>query len=394
MSKDARQAALATQMIHGAPQRDAYGSPHTPVYNTTTYRFETTADLLDVVEGRSDGYLYTRYGHNPTIAELEYKLAALESAGSALAFASGMAAISATLLAHGRNGVVCIGDLYGGTYSFLTEQCQSLGIPVQFLLDGELAQLGAALNQRNMLVYCETPANPTLSILDIRQLAAIAHHNDALLAVDNTFASPINQQPLKLGADLVLHSATKYLGGHSDLTAGALMAAPDLITAVAGWRKNLGQLLSPETASLLSRSLKTLSVRVRQHNENAMAVARAVSGHPRITRTLYPGLEDFPGHALAQQQMQGFGGMMAIEVRGGAEAAAEVADRLQLFLLAPSLGGVESLITQPSTTSHYDLSEEARAQRGISDGLLRLSVGLENSDDLIADLNQALRVCR
>lgn len=390
MSKDPSPSALATQLIHGSPRRDAHGSPHTPIYNTTTYRSETTADLLDVVEGRSDGYLYTRYGHNPTIAELEYKLAALEFAGSALAFASGMAAISATLFAHGRNGIVCVGDLYGGTHGFLTEQCQALGIPFKFLLHDELAQLDAALSQRNMLVYCETPANPTLSILDIRQLAEIAHDNEALLAVDNTFASPINQQPLTLGADLVIHSATKYLGGHSDLTAGALMASPELITTVAGWRKNLGQILSPETASLLSRSLKTLPVRVQQHNENTMAVARALSGHPRITRTLYPGLEDFPGHALAKQQMQGFGGMLSIEVQGGAKAAAQVADHLQLFLLAPSLGGVESLVTQPCNTSHHDLSAEARAQRGISDGLLRLSVGLEDSEDLIADLEQAL----
>lgn len=381
---------LSTRLIHDHADADPYGSPHTPVYNTTTYAFDATSDLLDVVEGRSGKCLYTRYGHNPTIRALEHSLALLESAGSALAFASGMAAISATLLTFGRQGIVCVGDVYGGTQDFLSRQCRALDLPVHFMLQADTDELATLLDRPDMLVYCETPANPTLSLIDIQQLADVAHRRDALLAVDNTFASPLNQRPLALGADLVLHSATKYLGGHSDLTAGALMGSAEHISAVGEWRKNLGQIIAPETAALLSRSLKTLPVRVRGHNHNAMAIAHAMAAHPKVARTLYPGLEDFPGHELAARQMQGFGGMVTIEVEGGGEAAARVADSLRLFLLAPSLGGVESLVTQPCTTSHHGLSSAERAQRGITDGMLRLSIGLEDAEDLIADLRQAL----
>ncbi len=270
----------ATRAIHSQYHQDAYGSPYTPVYNTTTFRFDATADLLDVVEGRVRGNLYTRWGTNPTITELEHALAGMEGAESALAFGSGMAAISATLLAHGRKGIVCVGDLYGGTQEFLVRQCQPLGIPVQFLLQAELEQLESCLPEPGCLVYCETPANPTLSILDLRDLADRAHRMGALLAVDNTFASPVNQRPLSLGADLVVHSATKYLGGHSDLTAGALMASQQAVNAVAEWRKNLGQIIAPEIAALLSRSLRTLPLRIRQHNSNALAVARAMAQNP------------------------------------------------------------------------------------------------------------------
>jgi len=212
--------------------------------------------------------------------------------------------------------------------------------------------------------------------------------------VDNTFASPINQKPLELGADLVLHSATKYLGGHSDLTAGALMTSASLAKPVVAWRKNLGQLIAPETAALLSRSLRTLPLRVRQHNENAMAVAQAMEQHPKVTKVHYPGLPSFEGHDLAKQQMTGFGGMLSIEVDGGQQAAEKVADSLKVFLLATSLGGVESLVSQPSATSHHGLSREERLKRGIGDGMLRLSVGLEDAADLIQDLNDSLtQVC-
>jgi len=380
----------ATRIIHNRRHKDAFGSPYSPVYNTTTYRFENTADLLDVIEGRSDGNLYTRWGTNPSIQELEQGLAGLENAEAALGFASGMAAISATLLAHGRNGIVCVGDLYGGTQELLKNHCQALGIPVTFLFRKEQNQLAETLNEPGKLVYFETPANPNMAILDIRVIAETAHQHGALVAVDNTFASPINQKPLELGADLVLHSATKYLGGHSDLTAGALMTSASLAKPVVAWRKNLGQLIAPETAALLSRSLRTLPLRVRQHNENAMAVAQAMEQHPKVTKVHYPGLPSFEGHDLAKQQMTGFGGMLSIEVDGGQQAAEKVADSLKVFLLATSLGGVESLVSQPSATSHHGLSREERLKRGIGDGMLRLSVGLEDAEDLIADLNQAL----
>ena len=381
----------ATRIIHNRRHKDAFGSPYSPVYNTTTYRFENTAALLDVIEKRTEGNLYTRWGTNPSINELEQGLAGLENAEAALAFASGMAAISATVLTHGRKGIVCVGDLYGGTQELLKNHCMALGIDVQFLFREELAQLENRLDVPGKLVYFETPANPNLALLDIRAIAEIAHRRGALVAVDNTFASPINQQPLALGADLVLHSASKYLGGHSDITAGALMTSAELAKAVAAWRKNLGQLIAPETAALLSRSLRTLPVRIRQHNENAMAVARAMEQHPKITKVHYPGLPSFEGHELAKQQMTGFGGMLSIEVQGGQQAAERVADSLKIFLLATSLGGVESLVSQPSATSHHSLSREERLKRGIGDGMLRLSVGLEDAQDLIADLNQALK---
>jgi len=381
----------ATRIIHNRRHKDQFGSPYSPVYNTTTYRFENTAALLDVIEGRSEGNLYTRWGTNPSIRELEQGLAELEQAEAALAFGSGMAAISATLLAHGRKGIVCVGDLYGGTQELLKNHCMALGIPVTFLFREEQNRLAHELGESGKLVYFETPANPNMAILDIRAIAETAHQHGALVAVDNTFASPINQQPLELGADLVLHSATKYLSGHSDITAGALMTSTELAKPVAAWRKNLGQLIAPETAALLSRSLRTLPVRIRQHNENAMAVAEAMEQHPIITKVHYPGLPSFEGHDLAKQQMTGFGGMLSIEVEGGQQAAERVADSLEIFLLATSLGGVESLVSQPSATSHHGLSREERLKRGIGDGMLRLSVGLEDAQDLIADLNQALK---
>ncbi len=380
----------ATRIIHNRRHKDQFGSPYSPVYNTTTYRFENTAALLDVIEGRSEGNLYTRWGTNPSIRELEQGLAGLEQAEAALAFGSGMAAISATLLAHGRKGIVCVGDLYGGTQELLKNHCMALGIPVTFLFREEQNHLANELGEPDKLVYFETPANPNMAILDIRAIAETAHQHGALVAVDNTFASPINQQPLALGADLVLHSATKYLSGHSDITAGALMTSAELAKPVAAWRKNLGQLIAPETAALLSRSLRTLPVRIRQHNENAMAVARAMEQHPKVTKVHYPGLPSFEGHDLAKQQMTGFGGMLSIEVAGGQQAAEKVADSLNIFLLATSLGGVESLVSQPSATSHHGLSREERLKRGIGDGMLRLSVGLEDAEDLIADLHQAL----
>lgn len=381
---------LSTLAIHGSSQRDANGSPHTPIYNTTTFGFPSTAALLDVVDGRKSGSLYTRYGLNPSIFALEETLAGLESAEMAWAFCSGMAAETALFLTHGRDGIICIGDAYGGTLELLSSQLPLLGIKTHLILGSEIDQLETLLAGGAKLVFFETPTNPTLELLDIRAISAKAHAHGALVAIDNTFASPVNQRPLELGADLVVHSATKYLGGHSDLTAGALMGSKELLMPVWNWRKNLGSMIAPETASLLSRSLRTLVVRVRQQNETARAVADAMARHPSVSRVLYPGLPDFPGHALAQAQMHGFGGMLTIEVKGNGDDATRVADRLKLFVLAPSLGGAESLVTQPCTTTHHGLSPEERTRRGISDAMLRLSVGLEDARDLIADLQQAL----
>ena len=383
--------ALATLAVHGGAARDAHGSPNPPIYNTTTFAFDSTAALLDVIEGRRRGALYTRYGMNPTLYALESALAALEGADAALAFASGMAAAAALFLALGRDGIVCVGDAYGGTLELLGEQLPLLGIKTWLLQRDQLDRLDAVLAEGAGLVFFETPSNPRLELFDIAALAAIAHRHGALVAVDNTFASPVNQRPLELGADVVMHSATKYLGGHSDLTAGALMGSRELMQAVGGWRRNLGSVLAPETAALLSRSLRTLPVRVQRHNASAQIVAEAMARHPRVARVHYPGLPDAAGHALARAQMRGFGGMLTLELHGDGADAAAVADRLRLFALAPSLGGVESLVTQPCTTSHHDLSAAERQRRGIADSMLRLSVGLEDPDDLVADLVQALR---
>ncbi len=382
--------AFATRAVHAGEVHDAFGSPRTPLYSTTTFRFDTTADLLDVVEGRKPGCLYTRYGTNPTINTLETKLAALDGAESALAFGAGMAAISALFLAHGQRGVLSIGDVYGGTWQLLSEQLPQLGIRTQSLLASEVDRLPELLGKEVGLLYFESPGNPTLEILDIPKLVAMARTHGVLTAIDNTFASSVNQQPLALGVDLVVQSATKYLGGHSDITAGVISGRRELMAPIAAWRKNLGQIISPETAHLLARSLGTLEVRVRQQNENAVIVARALEHHPRIRRVLYPGLTSFPGYELARKQMQGFGGMMTIEVNGSGEDAAHVVDHLRIISLAPSLGGIESLATQPSTTSHRDFTPQERLRRGISDSMIRISIGLESPEDLISDLRQAL----
>ena len=380
---------LSTRCVHGGEIKDPQGSPHTPLYNSTTFAFDSTADLLDVVEGRKSGNLYTRYGLNPTVRSLEEKLAVLEGAEAALAFSSGMAAESALFLAHGRHGIVCIGDAYGGTLELLEKQLPLLGVPTHFVLGHEWERLEALLRTAK-LVFFETPTNPALEVIDIKRVAALAHVHGALVAVDNTFASPVNQQPLALGADLVVHSATKYLGGHSDITAGALLGPKTLLAPVWAWRKNLGQVPAPETAFLLARSLRTLVVRVERQNRSALAIAQAMQAHPRVARVLYPGLEGFAGHALAKAQMQGFGGMLTIDVRGTGTEATGVVDRLSLFKIAPSLGGVESLATQPVTTTHHGLSPAERERRGITDSMIRLSIGLEDPEDLIADLEQAL----
>lgn len=382
---------LATRAIHGHSARDAHGSPHIPIYNTTTFAFPSTADLLDVVDGRKPGSLYTRYGLNPSIFALEETLAGLENAEMAWAFCSGMAAETALFLTHGREGIVCIGDAYGGTLELLASQLPLLGIKTHLILGSEIDQLDALLAEGAKLVFFETPTNPTLELLDIRAIAAIAHAHGAKVAVDNTFASPVNQRPLELGADFVVHSATKYLGGHSDLTAGTLMGSKADLMPVWNWRKNLGSMIAPETASLLARSLRTLVVRVQQQNVTAQTVAEAMLKHPKIARVYYPGLPEFAGYSLACEQMHGFGGMVSIDIKGTGDDATRVADRLRLFALAPSLGGAESLVTQPCTTTHHGLAQEERQRRGIPDAMLRLSVGLEDAADLIADLEQALR---
>lgn len=385
-------AAFSTNCIHAGEIEDAFGSPHTPLYDTTTFKFHSTQDLLDVVEGRKDGYLYTRYGMNPSIRSLEKKLASLDGAEDALVFSSGMAALSSLFLAHGRRGIICIGDAYGGTLELLESQLPGLGIVTHQLLLTEIDKLEPLLKAGAGLVFFETPTNPRLELVDIPAIAALAHAHDALVAVDNTFATPVNQLPLALGADIAMQSATKFLGGHSDLTAGVLCASSNLLQPVRPWRKNLGQMLAPDTAHRLARSLGTLAIRVEKQNANALRIAEYLSQHDAVRRVYYPGLTDSPGHVLAQAQMSGFGGMVTFEFDGSLEQTMQVTERLQVFSLAPSLGGIESLVTLPVTTSHHDMTVEERDRRGISDSMVRLSIGIEHEGDLIADLEQALRL--
>ncbi|QHS10972.1 PLP-dependent aspartate aminotransferase family protein [Sinimarinibacterium sp. NLF-5-8] len=383
---------LSTLCIHGGEARDAQGALTVPLYNHTTFGFESTQALLDVINGRAPGNLYTRYGMNPTIRAVEAKLALIEGAEATLLMGSGMAAESATLLGLCQAGdhIVCVGDVYGGTYALMAEQLPRLGINTTFLMGDERARVAQALQANTRVVYFETPSNPNLDVLDIAAIAAAAKAGGALTVVDNTFASPVNQLPLQWGADVVVQSATKFLGGHSDLTGGVIAARQALIDRIAPWRKNLGQIMAPDVAFLLARSLRTLTVRVRQQNANAQQIAEFLSAHAKVLKVNYPGLASSPTHAIAAKQMRGFGGMVSFVFDGDAVQTSAMVDRLRLIALAPSLGGVESLATQPVTTTHHDMAVKERLKRGIVDGLVRLSIGLEDVDDLIADLQQAL----
>jgi cystathionine gamma-synthase len=384
---------VATNCIHAGEIVDQFGAPHTPTYDTTTFKFSSTADMLDVIEGRKPGCFYTRYGSNPSVMSVEAKLASLEHAESALVFASGMAAISATLLAHGEHGIVCLGEVYGGTWELMTRQLPTLNRHTKFLNVNDVEGLKQHLAAGCSLVYFETPSNPLLEIIDIALICSLAHTYGAKVAIDSTFATPINQQPLALGADIVIHSATKYLGGHSDLTGGVVAAADDMLEPMHIWRKNLGQILAPDSAHLLARSLATLEVRVLRHNSTALHLANVLQQHPLVQQVYYPGLENFIGHEIAKRQMNGYGGMISIVIKGDGTAATKMVDGLQLFTLAASLGGVESLVSQPALTSHRDLSPAMRQSRGITDSLIRLSIGLETPEDLENDLIQSLSEC-
>lgn len=381
---------FSTQAIHAGEQEDTFNSAIAPLYDTTTFSFDSTEELLEVVEGNKAAPLYTRYGMNPTITSLEQRLAVLDAAPAALAYASGMAAISSLCLAFGRGGIVCLGDVYGGTSAFLSQQAALLGIATCFVSAADWASLEQALQQGASLLVMETPANPTLTVTDIARVTELAHAYQVKVAVDNTFATPINQQPLAFNADFAVQSATKYLGGHSDLTAGVISADVADIAVLNEWRKSLGQTISAEIAHKLKRSLMTLPLRVERHNHNAMQVAQFLAAHPLIEKVHYPGLKQHAGYTLASQQMRGFGGMLSFVVKGDEKQARQLVDKLKLIKLAPSLGGAETLVTQPVTTSHHGLSAAELKRAGISGSMVRLSVGLESIEDIISDLDAAL----
>jgi cystathionine beta-lyase/cystathionine gamma-synthase len=381
-----------TEVLHvGEGARDGATPVTTPIYQTSTFLFANAAEMEAYQQGRNEKYIYSRYA-NPSIQAAEAKVAVLEGAEAALVTSSGMAATSTALfgLLEAGDELVCCSAIYGGTLHVITSFLSRFGVTARFASLDELRDPAHVIGPKTRLLWLESPTNPTLRCLDIATIAQACRATGVLSVVDNTFASPANQQPLALGADLVMHSATKYLGGHSDITAGALVGSRELIGRLDPARKMFGGVLEPIAAYTLGRSLKTLAVRMERHNANAMRVAAWLETNPHVYRVFYPGLPSHPDHAIAKAQMRGFGGMVCVDVRGGYAAACRVYDRLQVFQRAASLGGVESLCSLPVLTSQYGLSDQQLAEAGVTKGMLRLSVGLEHADDLIADLDQAL----
>ena len=389
-SRDA--AGPSTRSVHAGRVRDPdRGHVATPIHLSSTYFSRNTQDLIDYLEGRRSANFYSRYS-NPTVEAAEQKIAALEGGERALCFGSGMAAISTLLLSQLRHGdnVVATRELYGGTFELLERMLPRWGISVTFVSPSGLKELEAAVGPMTRLIYTETPTNPRLTVVDLRGVAEIARKNRIPCAIDNTFASPINQRPIGFGFDFVIHSATKYLGGHCDLVGGVVVGPRDRMKDVEHHRKLLGGIMDPNSAYLLERGTKTLALRMERHNENGLLVSRHLAEHDRVRRVYYPGLPDHPGHEIAKRQMSGFGGVVAFDVDGGREETIRFVEALEIPYLAPSLGGVETLVSQPSMTSHYFLSPEERAAQGISDSLVRVALGIEDAADLIRDLDQAL----
>jgi cystathionine beta-lyase/cystathionine gamma-synthase len=378
---------FSTLAIHAGQEPDpATGAVVVPIYQTSTFAQEAV--------GRHRGYEYSRTG-NPTRAALERCLAALEGGRHALAFASGMAAESTVMqLLKPGDHTIAVDDLYGGTFRLFTRVLGPLGLTFTFVDGADLQAVERAWTPRTRLLWLETPTNPLLKLVDIAALSRLAHDRGGLVVADNTFMSPYFQRPLDLGADLVVYSATKYLGGHSDTVAGAVvMSSDELHERLAFLQNAAGAILGPLDAWLVLRGLKTLAVRMREHERNALAVASFLEAHGKVDRVIYPGLPSHPQLSLARAQMRGFGGMIVFEVKGGLGAARAVVEHTRLFTLAESLGGVESLIELPAAMTHASIPPDVRKAGGIADGLIRLSVGLEDAEDLTADLDQALAGC-
>jgi cystathionine beta-lyase/cystathionine gamma-synthase len=383
----------STELIHAGEMGGAGQTPSltTPIFETSTFVFESAAAVQRYQSQELDGYLYSRY-ENPTIVAVERKLAVVEGAEASLLFSSGMAATSHALLTLLQQGdeVVCSAAAYGGTHHLLADMLPRFGIATRFVSLDELADVGSAIGPRTRVVWFESPINPTLRCVDVRRVAAGCRAAGVTSIVDNTFATPINQPVLAMGVDLSMQSATKYLNGHSDVTAGVLSGPRRLIDSIARARRLLGGTTDPQPAYALGRGLKTLALRVARHNANAQAVAEALDGHRALTRVYYPGLRSHPDHTIAAAQMSGFGGMVTIDLAAGQEAAFRAFDRLRVIKRAASLGGVESLCSLPILTSHTGFSNEDLERAGVTRGMMRLSIGLEDPQDLIEDLEQAL----
>ena len=387
----------STQSIWGGEQEHELfeRSTQVPVVHSVSFAYKDIDTWQKVALGQEPGHIYSR-NTNPTVRAFEDKVKALEGAQAATSFASGMAAISNTLATFVQPGdrIVSIKDSYGGTNVIFNEFLPPLGIDVALCETGDYVQLEAEIAKGCRLLYLETPTNPTIKITDIKRLAAKAHDVGALVVVDNTFATPINQLPLELGADIVLHSASKYLGGHADALGGVICGSHELVEKVYHYREINGATLAPMDAYSLLRGMKTLKLRVERHNSNAMAIAHYLQSHPMVEQVNYPGLASHPGHDIAKQQMSGFGGMLSFSVKGGLEAIKLFLPKLQFAHMAANLGCVETVVGPPVTTSHVECSAEERAAAGIPEGMVRYSAGIEDIEDLIADLEQALGVLK
>ncbi|MGC4085372.1 MAG: aminotransferase class I/II-fold pyridoxal phosphate-dependent enzyme [Vicinamibacterales bacterium] len=381
-----------TNLIRSGHRVPADAAPLTmPIFETTTFVFADAAEVIAYNQGTSGKFLYTRYG-NPTVTAVEESLAALDGAERALLFSSGMAATATILTGLLRAGdeVICAAAIYGGTLHLLHDLLSRFGITTRFVSPAELAALDGVFGDRTRVVWFESPTNPTLRCVDIRSIAEACRARGVISVIDNTFASPINQLPLALGVDLTMQSATKYLNGHSDVTAGVVSGQASLLAPIEKARRLLGTILDPAPAYMLGRGLKTLGVRVARQNASALALAQALEADTRISRVFHPGLASHPEHAIACAQMSGFGGMVCIDLDGDYDRAVRAFDRLQVIQRAASLGGVESIVSLPVLTSQWGHSDDQLEAAGVTKGMLRLSIGLEDVDDLIADIDQAL----
>jgi len=382
---------FSTKAVHAGERRDPVtGAVVTPIYETSVFGFSSTRELMDVMSEKVEGYTYTRYG-NPTVATVERKMTELEGTEDAAVFSSGMAAITTTMLTltSSSDHVVSTRDLYGGTLAFFKDVLPKFGVEVSFVETTDIDEIKSAIRENTRVVFVETPTNPTLKIVDVSKVAKLCKKRGVKVVVDSTFASPYNLQPLRFGVDIVVHSATKYLGGHNDVTAGVVCGSKDFVQNLKVMRKHLGGTLDPHAAWLLLRGLKTLGLRIERHNSNGMKVARHLEKHPKVKRVYYPGLPSHPQYSMARKQMSGFGGVVSFELDGDFETAMKFVDNLKLCFLAASLGGAETLATQPVTSSHYYVSAEDRKKAGITDELIRLALGIEDPEDIIADLDQA-----
>jgi cystathionine gamma-synthase len=366
-------------------------STQVPIVQSVSFGYRDVDEWISVALGEIPGHIYSR-NTNPTVAVFEERIAALERAEASTAFATGMAAISGTLhtLLGPGDRVVSVKDTYGGTTKLFLEFLPRNGVNVDLIATDDHDAIEAAVAEGCDVLYLETPTNPTLKVLDLERLTAAGHAGGAVVVVDNTFATPINQRPLELGADLVVHSATKFLGGHADALGGIVCGSQDLVERIYHYREINGATIDPFAAYLLLRSVKTLHLRVERQNANALAIARHLEAHPAVEAVFYPGLESHPHHDIAARQMKGYGGVLSFSIRGGFDAVRAVLPRLELAHLAANLGAVETIVGPPATTSHVEMTEDERAAMGIPESLVRYSAGVEDVEDLIADLDQAL----